>query len=256
MIKIAFFDVDGTIIDMERRQITEKMVNTLQILQKKGIKICVATGRAPYIVPEIKGVTFDCYLTFNGSYCYSNTQEIFCNPICNQDVQQIVINAKSIGLPVLLATKSSSFANGCDPNLKEYMAISKQKVNVIDNFQTASKQEIYQMMIGCNPSQYDTILKDTKNAAITAWWDKAADVIPLNGSKGLGVSKILDYFHFSKDEAIAFGDGTNDLEMLQSVSTSVAMANGTDDIKQIASFICGSVKEDGIYYFCKQHNLI
>ena len=40
MIKIAFFDVDGTIIDMERRQITEKMVNTLQILQKKGIKIC------------------------------------------------------------------------------------------------------------------------------------------------------------------------------------------------------------------------
>ena len=172
MIKIAFFDVDGTIIDMERRQITEKMVNTLQILQKKGIKICVATGRAPYIVPEIKGVTFDCYLTFNGSYCYSNTQEIFCNPICNKDVQQIVINAKSIGLPVLLATKSSSFANGCDPNLKEYMAISKQKVNVIDNFQAASKQEIYQMMIGCNPSQYDTILKDTKNAAITAWWIK------------------------------------------------------------------------------------
>ncbi|MGN1399262.1 MAG: Cof-type HAD-IIB family hydrolase [Erysipelotrichaceae bacterium] len=256
MIKIAFFDVDGTLIDMKKRQITEKMVTTLQLLQKKGIKICVATGRAPYIVPKIEGVHFDCYLTFNGSYCYTDNEEIFCNPICNQDVQKIILNAQEIGLPVLLATKTTSFANGCEPNLKEYMAISKQEVNVIDNFRQASKDEIYQMMIGCNPAQYDTILKDTENVAITAWWDKAADVIPLNGSKGLGVSKVLDYFHFKKEEAIAFGDGSNDLEMLQSVSTSVAMANGTDDIKEIASYVCPSVTEDGIYTFCKQHNLI
>lgn len=38
-IKIAFFDIDGTLIDMERKEISEKMLETLKDLQKNGIKI-------------------------------------------------------------------------------------------------------------------------------------------------------------------------------------------------------------------------
>lgn len=45
------------------------------------------------------------------------------------------------------------------------------------------------------------------------------DIIPANGRKGLGIEKVLDYVPFTKEEAIAFGDGTNDIEMLQAVGT-------------------------------------
>ena len=51
-IKIAFFDIDGTLIDMERKEISEKMLETLKELQKNGIKICIATGRAPMAIPK------------------------------------------------------------------------------------------------------------------------------------------------------------------------------------------------------------
>lgn len=93
-------------------------------------------------------------------------------------------------------------------------------------------------------------------ARITAWWTRAADITPANGNKGVGVRKILDYYHLDKENAIAFGDGTNDIEMLEAVGTGVAMGNATDDVKTVADAICGHVAEDGIYHYCKEQGLI
>ena len=36
-IKIAFFDVDGTLVDMEKKVITPVMIETLKHLKKNGI---------------------------------------------------------------------------------------------------------------------------------------------------------------------------------------------------------------------------
>ena len=69
-IKIAFFDIDGTLIEMERKEISEKMLETLKDLQKNDVKICIATGRAPMAIPKFEGVEFDAFLAYNGSYCY------------------------------------------------------------------------------------------------------------------------------------------------------------------------------------------
>ena len=66
-IKIAFFDVDGTLIDMEKKQITPTTLDLLHRLQTNGIRICLATGRSPIVVPHFEGVEFDATLTYNGS---------------------------------------------------------------------------------------------------------------------------------------------------------------------------------------------
>lgn len=47
--KIIFFDIDGTLIDMKTKQITEKMSDTLQRLKQRGILPGIATGRAPML---------------------------------------------------------------------------------------------------------------------------------------------------------------------------------------------------------------
>ena len=68
--KIVFFDIDGTLVDMQTKQISTKTIEALQRLKAKGIKLCIATGRSPVSLPKFVGVDFDAYLTFNGSYCY------------------------------------------------------------------------------------------------------------------------------------------------------------------------------------------
>ena len=46
-IKIIFFDIDGTLIDMRTKRISEKMLETLIRLKENGIILCIATGRSP-----------------------------------------------------------------------------------------------------------------------------------------------------------------------------------------------------------------
>ncbi len=111
-IKIIFFDIDGTLIDMKTKRISPKTVWTLQKLKEAGIKICIATGRAPMTLPTLAGIEFDAFLTFNGSYCYDQSGEIFCNPIATEDVNKIINNAKMLGRPISIATKDRLIANG------------------------------------------------------------------------------------------------------------------------------------------------
>ena len=256
-IKIIFFDIDGTLIDMQIKQISEKMIETLQKLKKNGIKLCIATGRAPITLPKIKEIEFDAWLTFNGSLCYDRMETIYSNPICLEDVQKIVGNASAIGRPVSVATKEHLAANGTDKDLEEYYSFAHQSVVIAEDFEDIiCQEEIYQVMLGCRESDYSVILEDVEGAKITAWWDHAADIIPANGGKGMGIQKMLEHYQLDRSEALAFGDGNNDIEMLQTVGTGVAMENASADLKAIADEICGNVAEDGIYHYCIENGLI
>ena len=74
--------------------------------------------------------------------------------------------------------------------------------------------------------------------------------------EGIGIEKMLAYYGLDKAEALAFGDGNNDREMLQAVGTGVAMENGSPELKALADEICGPVYEDGIYHYCADKGLI
>ena len=50
--RIIFFDIDGTLIDMEKKRITERTLDALRRLQQNGILLAIATGRSPLIVPK------------------------------------------------------------------------------------------------------------------------------------------------------------------------------------------------------------
>lgn len=255
-IKIVFFDIDGTVIDLNTKKISKKMLQTFVELKEKKVIICIATGRAPMGLPRFEGVEFDTFLTFNGSYCFNNKHLIFNNPIQTEDIKTIIHNAASINRPVSIATTKRLAANGKDQDLIDYYAFTKQEVEVAEDFEEVVNEEIYQVMLGCREEEYAQIVKDVVNAKITAWWDRAVDIIPANGGKGYGVEKILDYYHLTKEDAMAFGDGNNDIEMLQAVGLGVAMGNASAELKEMADDICGHVADDGIYYYCKKHGLI
>lgn len=255
-IKIIFFDIDGTLIAMDKETISEKTLEALQRLQKNGIKLCLATGRGPTIVPHFDGVEFDAFLTYNGSYCYDKEETLYSNAIPTDDIERIIENATKMGKPLSLATKDRVASNGVDQNLIDYAAFGNTTIEVAEDFDEVKKQEVYQVLMGLQKEEYETALKGVSSAKITAWWDRAVDIIPANGGKGLGIEKILKFYGILKSQAMAFGDGNNDIDMLKTVGTGIAMGNASDELKAVADEICGDVKEDGIYHYCIENQLI
>ena len=158
--KIVFFDIDGTLIDMQAKKITPKMLETLHRLQDRGIKICIATGRSPMVLPKIDGVAFDAYLTFNGSLCYDRKGVIFSNPIPHKDVVRFIQNAAALGRPICVSTRDRLAANGTDTDLTDYFFIANEPVPVADDFDAVCAEDIYQLMLGCRPKDYWRLLRD------------------------------------------------------------------------------------------------
>ena len=255
-IRIIFFDIDGTLIDMQKKHVTEKTLEALRRLQANGIRICLATGRSPVALPRFDGVEFDAYCTFNGSYCYAGEEEILSNPIPQQDVLQVIENAARIGRPVLLATRDRFAANGRDTDLVDYFAVINLGIDVVPDFDEVARRKVYQIMSGGRKEEYDDLLRGVSGAKIAAWWHRAVDIIPAGGGKGRGIEKILEYFGLNRSQAMAFGDGNNDIEMFQAVDHPVAMGNASDTLKALSGDVCGHVAEDGIYHYCMEKGLI
>lgn len=256
-VKIVFFDVDGTLIDMNTKRVTPATLEALRRLRERGTRICLATGRGPRVLPQFDGVDFDAFLTFNGSYCYDRAGAvIFSSPIPPRDVQTIIANAAALGRPVSVDTKDRLAANGKDQDLIDYYAVAGLEVEVAPDFDTVAAGEVFQLELGCRKADWPRILQGTSGAKIAAWWDRAADVIPAAGGKDIGVRHTLAHFQLSAAQALAFGDGENDLEMLQTVGRGVAMGNASSRLKAAADDVCGGVAEDGVYHYCLQHGLI
>ena len=51
MIKVIFFDIDGTLVSMKTRQMTPALFDALLLLKEKGIKVVIASGRPPVQLP-------------------------------------------------------------------------------------------------------------------------------------------------------------------------------------------------------------
>ncbi len=256
--KIIFFDIDGTLLKYETMTLSEKMFETLKRLQAKGIKICIATGRSPSTLPKFEGIEFDAFLTFNGSYCYTKDgDEIFSNPIPRERVKLLLANAERIEKPVSIAVKSRLAANGSSPDLEAYYTFASLKLEIAEDFdEVVENDDVYQVMLACSKDEHAKMIEGINGVKITGWWEKAIDLIPADGGKGRGIEEMLAYYGFDKSESMAFGDGGNDIEMLQAVGVGVAMGNAKDEVKAIADDVCGDVAEDGIYHYCVEHGLI
>ena len=74
--------------------------------------------------------------------------------------------------------------------------------------------------------------------------------------KGRGVRIIAEAFGAGIEDTIGFGDSMNDLEMIETVGTSVCMDNGSPALKAKSDIVCPAVEEDGLYKAFEQLGLI
>ena len=65
-------------------------------------------------------------------------------------------------------------------------------------------------------------------------------------SKGSGLAFVAEHLGFELSRTVAFGDGENDLELLDAAGYAVAVENAHDDLKARADWICPGVDDEGV----------
>ncbi|HVU77660.1 MAG TPA: Cof-type HAD-IIB family hydrolase [Gaiellaceae bacterium] len=65
-------------------------------------------------------------------------------------------------------------------------------------------------------------------------------------TKGAGLDFLAEHMGFDKAHAIAFGDGENDIELVEWPAYGIAMENATERVKAVARWVCPAAAEQGV----------
>ncbi len=98
-------------------------------------------------------------------------------------------------------------------------------------------------------------LRAVPGIEITGALDKNIEVNAEGVNKGNAMVKLGEHLGIAREEIMAFGDGSNDLQMLREVGTGVAMSNAGEEIKAAADYIALSNDEEGVAHFIEEYVL-
>jgi Cof subfamily protein (haloacid dehalogenase superfamily) len=65
-------------------------------------------------------------------------------------------------------------------------------------------------------------------------------------SKGSGLAFLAEHLGFSAERTVAFGDGENDVELLEWAGYAVAVANAHPRVLAVADWVCPSAEDEGV----------
>ena len=96
------------------------------------------------------------------------------------------------------------------------------------------------------PERDEELRQAMPDCFVTRWCDVFCDIVPSNSSKPAGIRAALEHYGLRQEETIAFGDGGNDIPIIEYAGIGVAMGNATDDVKAAADYVTDTVDEDGV----------
>lgn len=248
-IKAAFFDIDGTLVSFKTKSVPASAAKAINYLQGKGIKVIVSTGRSITAIDHIKHLAFDGFICFNGGVCTTHEGEVlYRETIHPGDIQSLVDYSHAHQLSYALMYEHGARISGIAPDILELHHHINLPLPPLVDRQNLDLHNVLQGNIFLSPDVEEAFMQQVMpNCVASRWTPLFADVNPKGLSKLSGVHFFCDYFGIDVAETIAFGDGGNDITMLQGAGIGVAMGNAMDDVKAIAKHVTTDVDDDGIW---------
>lgn len=246
--KIVFFDIDGTLLDHEKR-IPSSTKEAVRRLQEKGVHVAIATGRAPFMFEDVrKELNIHNFVSFNGQYVVFEDEVIYKNPLPADKLHEFTMFAAKAGYPLVYLNEEEMRAS-----VESHHFVKESLGSLFfdhPSFQPDFYQnrDIYQTLLFCEAGEEQAFLNDYPQFHFIRWHAYSMDIIPNGGSKAKGIERFIERLGFKHNQVYAFGDGLNDMEMIREVGTGIAMGNGHEDLKKAAKYVTKDVAKDGIFH--------
>ena len=246
MIKVIFFDVDGTLVSHKDTTVSPSTRAALAALEQTGIRRVLATGRhsSELVNLPVRDIAFDGAVTLNGQLCLDRDGTVFFdNPITGAEKEHLLALFEQKALPLLLVERDAMYINFVD----ERVRLAQEAISTpIPPIGVYTGNPIYQVIAYVGPQDEALLRAQLPGCRITRWNPQGIDIIAATGGNVAGIEAYLSRSGIDRSETMAFGDGENDAEMLSFVQLGVAMGNAKDAAKRSADYVTAGVDEDGI----------
>lgn len=251
-VKIVFFDIDETLYIKHQQKLPASVPIALAKLKQKGILPAIATGRSLCALPKqinelMASLPIELLVTINGQYNSYRGQPLQTYPLAITDIERLIRLFKQHDIDYAFVSECAIAVNRVTSNIEQAMnPITEDYIVDADYY---LKYPVYQMLPFYEQQQDRLILESgvlQQHLRVLRWHEFSVDLLPTEGSKARGINAVLQHFGWQPQNAVAFGDGLNDLEMLSEVGFGVAMGNGHPELKAQADYVTADIADDGL----------
>ncbi|NIG19338.1 sugar/pyridoxal phosphate phosphatase YigL [Pantoea sp. Al-1710] len=256
-------DLDGTLLSPEHT-IRPYTRDTLKMLDKKGNHFVFATGRHHVDVGQIKkGLDLDAFMiTSNGARVHDIDGNLIFSRNIKGDIARSLFKIADSDPNIYTNVYSDNewFINRENPEQKEFFqeSVFNYKLFKADHLTTEGVSKVY---FTCKDHDHLVLLEDEikkrwgNRVNVTFSLPTTLEVMDGKVSKGDALSNVAAMLGIPLEKCIAFGDGMNDLEMLQVAGKGCLMRNAHQRIKDALPEmeIIGSNDEEGVALYLKEN---
>lgn len=260
-IKLVAVDIDGTFVRSDYTYDISRFKRILSRMENAGCNFAVASGNQYYQLRDLFPGYCDelSFVAENGAFVKDRGELVFTADMPKETVDRIIDLCREYPeiSNVLCGVESAYCQKGTVS--QEFFDLTKiyyHRLKWADDL-----KEVKDQILKFAPTvpeektyfYYDMFCERLKGKAEpTTSGHGSIDLIVPGCHKASGIRRLAERWGISPEQCAAFGDGGNDIEMLQYCRYSYAMENAPESVKHAAEHVCPSNEEDGVLVTLEQ----
>lgn len=262
-IRLIALDLDGTLLDNKKR-LSERNREALLECGQRGIEIVPCTGRiwsgVPDFIREFPGIRYA--ITVNGAVVqdvkenrilderklsWQQTMEILELAEHFQTMYDVYVNGGGLGEARFMEHLEDY---GISPELRKMIQDTRRIVpDVIAEVKSlADPVEKINYFFGDSKERQlarEALLK-RGDVLVSASFSNNLEINALGAAKGEALLRLAARLGIRPEQTMGFGDGENDISLIQKAGIGVAMGNAVESLKAEAAYVTVTNEEDGV----------
>ncbi|RGY95054.1 Cof-type HAD-IIB family hydrolase [Clostridium sp. AM58-1XD] len=262
-IKLIALDLDGTLLNDDKK-LTAENEQVLKECIARGIYIVPATGRTvngiPDVVKDIPGVRYA--ITINGGKVVDMEDNKIISSCLLTKEHTLEVMETAEKYPVMYdayiegrGVSEERFLNhmddyGITPGIQDLMYKTRDAYpSIIDHVKSydgpIEKMNIF-FRDSATRSHVREILSRNSHILVSSSMPNNLEINAAGATKGDGILRLAEYLGIPREQTMAFGDGENDISMIEKAGIGVVMENGAPFLKDMADYITISNENSGV----------
>lgn len=256
-----FFDIDGTILNEKTGEVSPSTKEAILKARENGHYTFINTGRSlAEVSSDILNLGFDGIVCGCGTYIQYKGEELFQKKLEKACMDEIVKDLTYYKINAFL--EGTNYFYVSNQTTEEHKtAIEKIFGKGVLNrlrFWTEKEIDFNKFTIWLKEkSQFQDFYEKYKEQFEFIDRKKGLfEVVPYGFTKGTAIAFICEHLGISKEQTMALGDSTNDLDMLEVAHISIGMGNSMKDVLEKVTYVTKHIEEDGVEYALKHFGII
>ena len=272
--KLIFLDIDGTLTSPGSNVPPDSALAAIREARENGHKVFLCTGRNHAMLsPLLDYGCFDGAVASGGGYVFCGENVLYDCPMSEQQKETALRLFKEQGVFRTIEARDAAY---CDEGLADFLNEASGGNSELVRWRKALEKDLgirpmreydgrplYKVIFMCSSvDQLAPAIEALEKEFYFLVQDVAAancingELINRKFDKGLGIRRMAEALDFPIEDTVGFGDSMNDLEMIETVGTSVCMANGSPQLQRKSDLVCPAVEEDGLAWGFRKLGLV